>query len=351
MLDICARFAVKGDPVCCEPYGCGHINDTYLVRTTAADYILQRVNTVVFRDPVGLMNNIALVTEYLADKCPPRGSLHLIRAADGGLFFSDDSGFYRMYDFVTGSVTYQRVESSHQFELCGRAFGDFQQKLSGFDASRLCEVIPKFHDTGKRYRDFEASLDADRSGRAVNAKNEIEFVKNHSGLCTILTDALADGTLRLRVTHNDTKLNNILFDQCTGEPLCVIDLDTIMPGLAHYDFGDSIRFGASTAAEDEPDLSKVNFSLELFESYTRGFFDGCSSALSDAEKLLLPEGAILMTLECGMRFLADYIDGDVYFKTSSSEHNLIRSRTQFKLVSDMERLRPQMQAVIEKYMQ
>ncbi|HPE96194.1 MAG TPA: aminoglycoside phosphotransferase family protein, partial [Bacillota bacterium] len=312
-------------------------------------YILQRVNTRIFKRPEELMENISAVTGYLAPRCAENECLHLVPTTDGACFFCDDTGFYRMYDFVEASVTYQKVENDYQFFLCGKAFGAFQKQLADFDASVLHEVIPDFHNTAKRLRNFKKALSDDRSGRAKNAVSETEFILGREKDCGVLTDMLASGKLKTRVTHNDTKLNNILFSASTGDPMCVIDLDTVMPGLSLYDFGDSIRFGASTAAEDEKDLTKVHFSLDLFETYAKGYLESCNDVLCEEEKLLMPFGAKIMTLECGMRFLADYFDGDVYFKTAYPEHNLVRCRTQLRLVAEMEEQQDAMIAVIKKY--
>lgn len=351
--DVAKKFLIDSHPVSCEEYGCGHINDTYLVVTEKnTKYILQRINTRIFKNPVGLMNNIKLVTEYLkSNGAGNRETLSLIYTVENGFYYVDDENYYyRMYDFVTDTVTYQAVENNRQFEQCAEAFGRFQKQLSGFDASELVEVIPNFHNTFSRFNDFKKSLELDSLGRAKDVEVEIKFVLEREADTKVLVDLLNKGDLKLRVTHNDTKLNNILFDKNSDSPICVIDLDTIMPGLALYDFGDSIRFGASTGAEDEKDLSKIECSLELFDCYTKGFLSECGDILDEKEKLLLPFGAKIMTLECGIRFLADYLDGDVYFKTHYPEHNLDRCRTQFKLVSDMESKMDDLINIIKKYL-
>jgi Ser/Thr protein kinase RdoA (MazF antagonist) len=241
------------------------------------------------------------------------------------------------------------VERPSQFEDCGFAFGQFAQQLADFPAHTLHEVIVKFHDTRDRYRKLEEAIARDAKGRAKDVAQEIAFARAHSHYAPMLFDAMAQGILPLRVTHNDTKLNNILFDAATQKPMCVIDLDTVMPGFSAYDFGDSIRFGANTAAEDETDLSKVQFDLELFEAYARGYLKGCNGAMGADEIALLPVGAILMTLECGVRFLTDYLDGDVYFRIHRPSHNLDRCRTQFRLVAEMEKHRTEMDAIMQKY--
>ncbi len=342
-----------------EPYGNGHINQTYLVETEAgkgARYILQRVNTNVFRQPKELMANIQAVTKFLGEKIaknggdPDRETLTLIPLKETeAIYLETEDGFYRMYLFVEDSVCMDAVETPEQFETCGYAFGNFAQMLAEFPAETLYEVIPNFHNTQDRYRKFEEALAKDALGRAASVQEEIAFVRAHAHYAPMLQDAMKVGKLPLRVTHNDTKLNNILFDAETQAPLCVIDLDTIMPGFSAFDFGDSIRFGANTAAEDEKDLSKVQLDLSLFECYTRGYLKGCNGALDREEIALLPVGAILMTLECGVRFLTDYLEGDTYFKIHRPEHNLDRCRTQFRLVAEMEKHREEMDAIMERY--
>ena len=247
-----------------------------------------------------------------------------------------------MYEFIEGAQTFDAVESDEDFYQSAVAFGKFQAMLANFPADTLHETIPQFHDTAKRYRDFEKAVEADVKGRAAKVEKEIAFVREHSGEVSMLHDMLAKGELPLRVTHNDTKLNNIMIDADSHKAICVIDLDTVMPGLSAHDFGDAIRFGANTAAEDEPDTSKVSLSLKLFEIYVKGFLEGCGGRLTENEIKALPMGAKMMTLECGMRFLADYLEGDVYFKTSREDHNLDRCRTQFALVADMEKKWQQM---------
>lgn len=260
-----------------------------------------------------------------------------------------DGSCWRIYDFVENTVCLQQVQSAENFYQSAVAFGDFQHQLADYPANTLHETIPHFHDTPKRFADFQCAVAEDRMGRVAQVQREIEFVRAHEADYHVMVDLLAAGKLPLRVTHNDTKLNNILFDKTTGEGLCVIDLDTVMPGLAANDFGDSIRFGANHCAEDEADLSKVNFSMELFEIYTKGFLQAAGEAFTTLEKQTLPWGAKLMTMECGMRFLADYLEGDHYFHINYEQQNLNRARTQFKLTADMEENWDAMQKIIEKY--
>lgn len=349
--EIAARFAVNGRVAYCERYGCGHINETYLVETDGgARYILQKINDTVFQNVPALMENVSAVTRYLrAHTDDPRRAMHLVQTAEGADYLRDEAGgWWRMYDFIENSICLQAAETDEDFYQSAVAFGEFQRELSEFPAHTLHETIAKFHDTRNRYVQFREALNADPLGRAASVQTEIEFALAREKNAGELMRLLEAGELPLRVTHNDTKLNNVLLDRETRKPLCVIDLDTVMPGLAAFDFGDSIRFGASTAAEDETDLGKVEMSLELFETYARGFLEACGSALSPLEKATLPLGAKLMTLECGVRFLTDYLSGDTYFRIHRPNHNIDRCRTQFKLVSDMEKKQNEMRAVIEK---
>ena len=349
--EIAARFAVNGRVAYCERYGNGHINETYLVETDGgARYILQKINDTVFQNVPALMENVSAVTRYLRARTDdPRRAMHLVQTTEGADYLRDEAGgWWRMYDFIENSICLQAAETDEDFYQSAVAFGEFQRELSEFPAHTLHETIAKFHDTRNRYVQFREALNADPLGRAASVQTEIEFALAREKNAGELMRLLEAGELPLRVTHNDTKLNNVLLDRETRKPLCVIDLDTVMPGLAAFDFGDSIRFGASTAAEDETDLGKVEMSLELFETYARGFLEACGSALSPLEKATLLLGAKLMTLECGVRFLTDYLSGDTYFRIHRPNHNIDRCRTQFKLVSDMEKKQNEMRAVIEK---
>ena len=331
-------FALEGEPLSCERYGMGHINRTFLVVTDAPHrYILQRLSREAFHDIPGLMENVRAVTEYLARQTDdPRSCLHLIPTKEGGCWHRDAEGeYWRVYDFVEDSLCLQAAESPEDFYQSAVAFGSFQRMLRDFPAGTLHETIPAFHNTPDRYRKFDAALRADPLGRAAGVAREIDFVLTRREEAGTLQKLREEGTLPLRVTHNDTKLNNVMLDARTRRALCVIDLDTVMPGLAAYDFGDSIRFGASTAAEDEQDLDRVRMDLELYRTFARGFVPACGG-LTDAELDSLPWGARLMTLECGLRFLTDYLNGDVYFSVAFPEHNLVRARNQFRLVEDME---------------
>jgi Ser/Thr protein kinase RdoA (MazF antagonist) len=296
------------------------------------------------------MENIGAVTAYLAARdLDPRRVLAPVKAADGTLYAEAGGNFYRVYDFIEDSVCLESARTAADFEMSARAFGDFQRRLSAFPAQTLHETIARFHDTPNRVRLLKDAIQADPLGRAKAVKREIDFALAREADAGLMTGMRARGELPLRVTHNDTKLNNVLLDRKTREPLCVIDLDTVMPGLAGNDFGDSIRFGASTATEDERDLTKVNFSMPLFSAYARGYLAACGEGLTESEIATLPDGARLMTYECGVRFLTDHILGDAYFKIHRENHNLDRCRTQFKLVSDMEAARGEMKKAIESF--
>ena len=343
------NFDTCGKPIFCTRYGNGHINETYLiVDASARQYILQKINNKVFRNPQVVMDNIAAVTSHLRQKVSSsRQVLSLIPTTEGKGWLIDENGeFWRMYPFISDSLCLQTAENLQDFKESGIAFGNFQCLLSDFPADTLKETIPNFHNTPMRYNRFKEVLATDPLGRARDLVKEIDFVMGREDYANTLMVLLSIGDIPLRVTHNDTKLNNVLFDRETRTALCVIDLDTVMPGLAATDFGDSIRFGASTALEDEADLSKVSFSLSLFEAYTAGFLSSCGKNLNECEVLHLRDGVKMMTLECGIRFLTDYIEGDIYFRTSRDGHNLDRCRTQFKLVSDMEKQWDKMQQII-----
>lgn len=328
-----------GSPVVsCKAFGQGHINRSYIVKTEdGGKFVLQRINGYVFRDGKGLMDNAVAVSEHIRRKSGvPDTYLRFVPAKDGKYYCVDEEGqFWRSYYFIDDCVCLQLPESPEDFYQSGLAFGIFQSQLDDFPADSLCVTIPGFHDTPERIRTLRAAVENDRSGRAKNAALEIKFILDRESFAPYLTDRLASGELPLRVTHNDTKLNNVLLDAGTRAPKCIIDLDTVMPGLSAYDYGDAIRFGACTALEDEPDLSRVHIDMDMFRAFTRGFVEGFPK-LTRAEKAALPYGAKMLCYETGARFLADYIDGDVYFSVDFPEHNLLRARVQLKMVEEIE---------------
>ncbi len=342
-------FRLNGTPVKCVPFGHGHINSTFKIETDAGrEYVLQRINTYVFKDPVGLMNNAGAITDFIRARVSDlRLALHFLTTKDGKFYYEDEKGdFWRMYDFVNGFCL-DAPESDEDFYQSALAFGRFQSLLSDFPAETLVETIPEFHNTIDRYRQFKESVAADAVGRLAGVRDEVDFILAREEQGCVLQRMLANQELPLRVTHNDTKLNNVLLDRNTRKSLCCLDLDTVMPGLSAHDFGDSIRFGAATAAEDEKDVSKMALDLHLFEVYTRGFLEA-ATALTDKEVEVLPLGAYVMTLEVASRFLKDYLDGDKYFGIAYPEHNLVRARTQIKLVADMETKLDEMNAIVAK---
>ena len=335
--DILSNFCLDSTPVSCEPFGNGHVNKTYLViLEPGCRYILQMIGPA-FKNIHALQSNVAAVSAHLHTKVTDvHGALTLIPTTSGAdHYLTPDGHAWRMYAFIEDGICLETPETPNDFYQAAIAFGRFQQQLSDFPAHTLYETIPNFHNTPDRYRILRETIARDPLGRAREVQDEIAFTLAREEKACRLVAMLEAGTLPLRVTHNDTKLNNIMFRASDRTPLCVMDLDTTMPGLSAYDFGDAIRFGASTAAEDEKDLSKVRMDLELFRLFTRGYLEACPG-LTEKEKEVLPLGAFTMTLECGTRFLTDYIDGDNYFSIHYPQQNLDRCRTQFKLVTDME---------------
>ncbi|MBQ2668971.1 MAG: phosphotransferase [Clostridia bacterium] len=353
-----AAYPFGSRVVSIEPYGGGHINDTFLVVCTdGEEYVLQHINSYVFKHPDEIMENIMGITKFIADKLnangedSTRGTLTVVQTTDGADFYVDTTGeFWRVTLNISNTTAYDFADSENMLMKSGAAFGSFQSMLADYPAETLHETIPHFHDTPDRYRQLEEAIRNNAAGRLEEVTAEIEFAKARKADCAILMDLLAKGELPLKVTHNDTKMSNVLIDNTTGDAVCVIDLDTVMPGLTAFDYGDSIRAGATTAAEDEVDLTKVHFSLDLFKAYTEGFLSAAGGALTETEIRTLPVGAKLMTLEVGMRFLADYLNGDVYFKTKYPQHNLDRARNQFHLVEEMEQQWADMMAVVESYL-
>lgn len=339
-----------------DPYGDGHINDTYIADSKPR-YILQRINTSIFTNPQQLMENILAVTEHLRGIIiknggnPDRETLTVIKTNNGNLYYeASDGSCYRMYKFIDNTISLNLPENPHQFETSARAFGRFQNMLADFDASSLYETIPDFHHTPKRCDNLKQAMKENLAGR----KDEVadlynEYLKFEDD-CGIITRDLESGAIPKRVTHNDTKLNNVLFDADTKEGICVIDLDTVMPGSLLFDYGDSLRFGASTAVEDEADLDKVWFDLEYFESYTRGFLAELKDKITPREVELMPLSALTLTFECGIRFLTDYLNGDTYFKIHYPDQNLVRAKNQLKLCQDIVSKLDEMKKIVAKYM-
>lgn len=358
LIEIIDNFDFDGDFVDVKEFGSGHINKTYIVKFNTPNgeqnYVLQRVNDNVFKNIDELMRNVFSVTSYLRGIIrgyggdPDRETLHYIKTKDGHRYYThSDNSYYRSYVFVRDSISYDTADTPEVFKSSGQAFGRFQRLLADFDVESITETIPHFHDTLWRYEnEFLPAVEQNLSGRLDTCKDEVEFVKSYADVMGRLTSMIKTGELPIRVTHNDTKLNNVMFDKDTKQCICVIDLDTVMPGLALYDFGDSIRFGASSAAEDEKDLDKVYCRLDYFKAYAEGFLSEAGEAFNQAEKDNLAFASLLMTLECGMRFLTDYINGDTYFRTEYPEHNLVRARNQFKLVSDMDNKMDEMEEII-----
>ncbi len=349
-----------GKQISCRAYGSGHINDTYLIVSEVngrqVRYILQRMNGSIFKNADELMENVVNVTRFLQKKIrdaggdPMRETLSVIGTKDGANFYRDQNGDgWRVYHFVENTFSLDAVRTPEDFYESALAFGRFQRMLADYPADTLHETIASFHDTRKRLARFREVLAADPLGRARAAEAETRFILEREKLAFALEDQREAGTLPLRVTHNDTKLNNILMDAETGRGICIIDLDTVMPGLSAYDFGDAIRFGASTAAEDETDLSKVSMNIDLYALYTKGYIEGCGGALTREEILALPLGAKVITFENGIRFLTDYLEGDVYYKIHRAGQNLDRARTQLKLVADMESKWDRMLEIAESY--
>lgn len=351
MSDVLAHFPLESEPV---PYGNGHINDTYITEGKKR-FILQRINTNIFSDTTKLMENIEAVCNHVKAKViaeggdPDREALTVVRTTSGKLCHTTAEGLvFRVYNFVEGTASYDVPENPEQLYHVGKAFGKFQRQLADFPAETLYETIPDFHNTVKRVENLKAAIENDVAGRAASVKEEIEFALKYERYADLILKEIDKGTIPLRVTHNDTKINNVLLDAETGEGVCVIDLDTVMPGSMLNDFGDALRTGAATAAEDEEDLSKMYFNLDCFYYFAKGFLEETADTLTEKEIEYLPESALILTYECGTRFLADHLNGDTYFKIHKENHNLYRARTQFKLVKDIEEKLPQMREIIKK---
>ena len=351
-------FEFTGELIACEEIKVGHVNRTYRITFRQADgserdYVLQSINTFAFRKPDELMENVQLVTGHLRDAMLRRGEnpdnrvLRVVPVKGGGVMLLDeDGGCWRAYDFITHAETVNHVDSPEEFYEIGRAFGEFQNMLADFPIERLHDTIPYFHDTRRRLDAFEASVARDAAGRAASVAGEIAFARARKAQMCRIVDMIAQGEIPLRVTHNDTKINNVMLDVDTGRAMCVIDLDTVMAGSALYDYGDAIRYGASTADEDETDLSRIALDIDLFRGFSEGFISQTADGLTERELMNLPLGVLVMTFEVGLRFLTDYLDGDVYFRVEYPEHNLVRARAQFQLLRDMEAHREDMDRIV-----
>ncbi len=342
------HFKTDGKPILCKNFGHGHINYTFLITTqTKKQYILQRINTHVFKRPIALMENVVAVSEHIRKKADdPRQALRFVQAEDGNYYYRDERRrYWRCYAFV-GGFCLEAPESDEDFYESAVAFGRFQSQLADFPAETLHETIPNFHNTPARYAQLRTAIDEDACDRVRFVQPEIDFILEREKEAGTIQRMLESGALPLRVTHNDTKLNNVLLDEDTRKALCVLDLDTVMPGSSLFDFGDSIRFGAATAPEDEQELSRMSLDLHLFDVYTKGYLNACRT-MTREEIELLPLGAKTITLELAVRFLTDYLEGDHYFKTLYPDHNLVRTRAQLKLVRDMESKWTQMQQIVQ----
>jgi len=340
------QFEIEGDFIGSRRLGSGHINDTFAISTKRGGhpkrYVIQRINHVVFKNPVTLMDNIRRVTEHQQAKLnghhdAARHSLALLPTLDGGIYHQDGhDNFWRCYHFIEKAHTYDVTETAEQAFQAARTYGQFQKDLADIPGERLHETIPGFHDTPMRFKKLQRAIELDACNRALMVKKEIEFALAHEAITTKLLALAASGDIPERVTHNDTKLNNVMLDDTTGQGICVIDLDTVMTGLALYDFGDLVRSCTNPAAEDERDLSKVSMQMHMYKALVKGYLSTAGDFLTATEKSQLAFSGKLITFETGLRFLTDYLEGDIYFKTHRQAHNLDRCRTQFKLVESIE---------------
>ena len=361
ILPLLPHFRFEGAFEAVHEIGSGNINATYhliyrLPDGEKKEYLLQRINTYVFRDPVGVMRNIDRITRHIERAYmarginPTRRVLRVIPTVEGGLFHrTEEDDYWRAYNFIADATAFDHIESPAAFREAARGFGEFQRLLTDFPAAELAETIPGFHHTARRFDTFEASVQADRAGRVKDLADEIAFLRQRKDMMCAIVEALEAGRLPVRVTHNDTKINNVMIDDATGRAICVIDLDTVMPGSALYDFGDAIRSGAASVIEDDPDFDRVRVDLALFEAFTDGFLSEVKDILTPEEIDMLALSAKVITCEQAMRFLTDYIDGDLYYKIRTPDHNLVRARNQMALVRDMERQFGSMQAVVRQY--
>ena len=359
--DIGGQFQIEGEFIEARPHGSGHINDTYLgIYNTIRGvkrFVHQRINHNVFKRPEELMENIERVTGYARQRIieaggdPERETLTLVATLDGKSFYKTvDGEYWRTYVFINGARTYEMVEDLRHVYSAAKAFGNFQKLLDSLPGERLHETIPGFHHTRRRFEAFRQAVEKDTANRAKTIHSEINFYLNREAIASLVLDRLETGQLPERITHNDTKLNNVLIDNLTGDGICVIDLDTMMPGSALYDFGDLVRMGTATAAEDELDLSKVGVDLNMYTWLARGYLDATRDFLTSQEADLLAFAGQLITFEQGIRFLSDYLNGDIYYKIHRPEHNLERTRTQLKMLKEMETKQDEMEAIIRRFL-
>ena len=350
--EVSAVFRLPGTYLSYESIQVGIVNRTYKVNFRLDDgkeksFLVQNVNTYAFRNPVGLMNNIDLVTEHIRAKCPNKLSLHFHHTQDRKTYWLDGSNFWRVMNYVP-SVTYSASSDPRILRNAGRAFGEFQTQLADFDIGLLVETIPGFHNTRGRYESLDEAIAQDAVGRVSGAREEIEYIQSIRDRACLLTDLGREGKLPLRVTHNDTKINNVLFDAKTNDALVVIDLDTVMPGLMGHDFGDAIRFAANHVAEDSSEYHRVGIDLEVFQAFAQGFLEKTRNTMTSLELDTLADSCVCLTAELVVRFLDDYLRGDLYFKTDYPEHNLVRTRNQIALCRDMIAHLDEMHAIIRR---
>lgn len=353
--NLISNFRIDGKYLSYTPVTIGHINDTYVVFTDANKYILQKINHHIFKNVPQLINNILLATKHIANKIDLnpnnellREKLELIRSKDQNYFYQDAAGnYWRLYNYIEGT-SYDKIDNPFKAEQAGQAFGMFQYLLADLPAFQLHDTIPDFHNMKTRYNAFLATVDKNPSGRAEEVKQQISFVKSHIDEMLAMQELIDAGKIPMRITHNDAKINNVLFDK-NDTPVCIVDLDTVMPGSVLYDFGDAIRTAANTCAEDEADLSKVKMDIHIFESYIKGYLETTKSFLIPLEIENLALATKYITFIMGLRFLTDYIDGDKYYKVSFAKHNLQRTKVQFKLVESMDNQYSEMNYIISKY--
>jgi Ser/Thr protein kinase RdoA (MazF antagonist) len=358
---VTSAFDITSTFVSGESYGSGHINDTFQIVTKGTTgnvrYILQRINHNIFKNPVTLMENIQRVTKHITAKVKVRGgdlikeSMQVVLAKDKKSYHQDAEGnFWRAYVFIEGASTHDILETNEQAYQAAKAFGQFARDLEDIGGARLHETIPNFHHTVKRFEALEAAIKLDKVKRKALCEKDLEWVLTKKSFCGLIVEAIAKGLIPERITHNDTKINNVMLDDKTGQCKAVIDLDTVMPGSALYDFGDLVRTSVSTCVEDEKDTSKINVRLDRFEALVKGFLEGAGKCLTKTEIEYLPLCGRIITFECGIRFLTDFLDGDNYFKVHRENHNIERARSQFQLVKKMEELEKEMTAIVKKYL-